>query len=629
MCGICGYFDLKGENRFPQNKINILMSMADTLKHRGPDDIRYFMDENIGLGFTRLSIIDLEGGYQPMSNEDHTVFMICNGEIFNYKELKRELLQKDHVFRTRCDVEVILHLYEEYGLDFISSLNGQFAFALYDCRNKKLICARDHVGIAPFYYTVVDKMFIFASEIKSIFQHPYVKKEIDLTGLDQVMNFPGIASPRTLFKNIRSLEPGHFLVVDKDHGIVNKEYWDLIYDKDEEGQKEGKEEYYIERLDELLTEAVEKRLQADVPVGFYLSGGLDSALIAGKIHQNNKNLERNSYSINFTDKTFSEGKYQRLMAQHLNSVHHEIPFDINGIVARLKKAVYHSETALKESYNTASLALSEQVRSDHVKVVLTGEGADELFGGYIGYRFDCLKAKQATLTSASTIDADEREIRKQLWGDEIFLYEKYHYEYARKIRILYSDKVNSRYDDFNCFRHPLINKERIRGINVFNKRSYIDFKLRMGDHLLTDHGDRMALANSVEARYPFLDKDVIEFTRKLPTDMKLRNYKEKYIVKKIAEKTVPKEIVNRSKFAFVAPGSSDLLRLKQEYIMDMLSYEQIKRQGVFNPDTVEAYKKQYAQADFKLNVPYDDDILIIVLTFNILLDQFGMQGSII
>lgn len=621
MCGIGGYFDLKAEDRTDKS---VLYNMMKVIEHRGPDDTGYYMDYNIALGFTRLSIIDLEGGHQPIHNEDGTIFIICNGEIFNYQELKQKLIARGHTFCSKCDIEVILHLYEEYGTDFMNMLNGQFAFAIYDSRRKQLLCARDHVGIAPFYYTVADRMFIFGSEIKAILQHPYVKKQIDLTGLDQIMNFPGMASPRTLFSGIRSLEPGHFLKIDKEQGVTNQEYWDLIYPAEDQMEDVQEDEYYIEHLNDLLTQSVKRRLQADVPVGFYLSGGLDSAFIAGKIKEVSKDIERNSYSVDFTDKNISEGKYQRLMVQRVNSNHHEIRFDLDSIAERLKKAVYHSETALKESYNTASLALSEAAHSDRIKVILTGEGADELFGGYIGYRFDQLKSNQNNSTPITEELKDENRIREQLWGDENFLYEKYHCNYSQKVRALYSKEVNAIYEEFKCFHHPLINKKRLENLSVFHKRSYIDFKLRMGDHLLTDHGDRMALANSVEARYPFLDKDVIEFARKIPVNLKLRNFKEKYILKKAAEQVVPMEIINRPKFAFVAPGSVDLLKSNHEYFMDILSYERIKKQGFFNPDTIEEYKKQYRCEGFKLNVPYDDDMLMIVLTFNIFLEQFGM-----
>lgn len=619
MCGICGFFDLKDRNRTDGGTIH---RMINTLAHRGPDDTGVFVRDNVSLGFTRLSIIDLAGGHQPLQNEDNSITLICNGEIFNYKELRDELTARGHVFKTGCDVEVIIHLYEDYGKDFMDNLNGQFAFALYDSVKRQLLCARDHAGIAPFFYTVSNDIFIFASEIKAVLQHEDVTRNVDLTGLDQIMNFPGMVSPRTLFQGIRSLEGGHYLTVGCEDGVKNTEYWDLKYPVDGEIEYVKDENYYIEKLDDLLTKAVSYRLQADVPVGFYISGGIDSSVIAAKIHSLGEGIRRQSFSINFTDKDISEAKYQRLMAEKINSDHNELLFLFSDIGRRLRKAVYHSECALKETYNTASLALSESVRKNNIKVVLTGEGADELFGGYVGYRFDQMRQSRPALLNEEV--KRENELRERLWGDERFLYEKNHYSYHRTVRDLYSHEVNAVYDDISCFNHPVINKERIKGINVFHQRSYIDFKLRMSDHLLSDHGDRMAFANSVEARYPFLDKNIIEFARTAPVSVKLKDYKEKYILKRVAERIIPDEIVKRPKFAFVAPGSPELLKEANGFIDDILSYERIKRQGFFNPDTVERLKKQYTEDGFKLNVPYDNDFLIIVITFGILLEEFKM-----
>lgn len=619
MCGICGFFDLRGVNTTSEGTLH---RMINTLTHRGPDDLGWYTDINVSLGFTRLSIVDIEGGHQPLQNEDNSITLICNGEIFNYDELKRNLLTKGHVFKTRCDVEVIIHLYEEYGTGFLNDLNGQFAFALYDSRRKKLFCARDHAGIAPFYYTVADDVFIFASEIKAILQHENVIRRVDLTGLDQIMHFPGMASPRTLFQNIKSLEGGHYLLVDCNNRVKNAEYWDLIYPKEGEVESQFDESYYIEKLDDLFTRAVRYRLQADVPVGFYLSGGLDSSLIAGKLHSMDNKQRRHSFSITFLDKNMTEEKYQRIMADKLDSIHHEIMFSYEEIGKRLEKAIYHSESALKETYNTASLALSECARQNNIKAILTGEGADELFGGYVGYRFDQMRMSQKdNLMNENNL---EKAIRMKIWGDTNFLYEKTHHEYEKVVRVLYSNEVNAVYNDISCLNYPVINKERIEGVHVFHKRSYIDFKLRMSDHLLSDHGDRMAFANSVEARYPFLDPNIIEFARTTPVSMKLKNFREKYILKKIAENIVPVEIINRPKFAFVAPGSPDLLKWEKELINDILSYETIKRQGYFNPDTIERLRKQYSQDGFKLNLPYDNDMLIIVITFGIFLNCLNL-----
>ncbi|HEX3048708.1 MAG TPA: asparagine synthase (glutamine-hydrolyzing) [Bacillota bacterium] len=620
MCGICGMFDLKNERRVEQAVIG---KMTGKLLHRGPDAVGHYIKDNLALGFTRLSIIDLEGGMQPLWNEDHTLVMLCNGEIFNYLDLRKNLVAKGHQFKTNCDVEVLVHLYEESGPEFIKDLNGQFAFVIFDSRKNLLLCARDQVGIAPFFYTIVDQMFIFASEMKAILEHPLVKREIDIIGMDQILTFPGMISPRTLIKDIHSLESGHYLIL-MDSTLKNIEYWDLIYPKTAEIEYRDDEEYYIETLDELLTRAVKLRLQADVPVGFYISGGLDSALVAAKIFQIDGSDRRHSFSIDFPEKNLSESKYQRIMARVVNSNHHEKLFHFSDISARLPQAVYHSEAALKETYNTASLALSESVKAANIKVTLTGEGADELFGGYVGYKFDKFRQQQPAKTGQN--DLLEREIRRKIWGDPDFIYEKDCYPNRVTKQELYAEPLHGIFTEIDAWNHPVVNQNRIQGIDLLHQRSYIDFKLRLSDHLLSDHGDRMAYANSVEARYPFLDKDLIEFVRLIPPGLKLKQFTEKYILKKIAATIVPREIIDRPKFAFVAPGSPELLQEGSAYIQELLSDANIRRQGIFNPNTVEKLKNQYQQPGFKLNLPYDSDLLIMVISCGMFMDSFKISG---
>ncbi|HHC25498.1 MAG TPA: asparagine synthase (glutamine-hydrolyzing), partial [Desulfobacterales bacterium] len=273
MCGITGVFNFSGG---PPVERDVIERMADALAHRGPDDSGFYVEDRLGFGFKRLSIIDLTSGNQPIYNEDRSIVMICNGEIFNYKELRHELESKGHRFYTHSDVEVLAHLYEEHGTDFLNKLNGQFAFAIFDRKTNTLLLARDHVGIAPLFYTVIDNTFIFASEIKAILKHPLVRREVDLTALDQIFSFPGLVSPRTMFKNIHSLKPGHSILI-RDGRIEVNEYWDLNYPLASEIDTGKPESYYIEKLDELFSRSVQYRLQADVPVGFYLSGGMDSS----------------------------------------------------------------------------------------------------------------------------------------------------------------------------------------------------------------------------------------------------------------------------------------------------------------------------------------------------------------
>ena len=618
MCGFAGYLDLRSGRAA---KKEVLARMAQTLVHRGPDSSGYFLEEQFGLGFRRLSIIDLEGGNQPMTNEDHSIVLVCNAEIYNYRELKTGLEEKGHVFRTKCDVEVLLHLYEEDGVDFLNKLNGQFAFVIYDRKKKELFLARDQVGINPLYYTIADGVLIFASEIKAILEHPSVRREVDLTGLDQTLSFPGVVSPRTMFKGIESLKSGHYITV-RNNDLRVTEYWDLDYPKLGELSYQRPESYYVDELKNLLAQAVKYRLQADVPVGFYLSGGLDSSLIAALVQGNTPNGHGRSFSISFTEREISEVNYQRMVAQHVGSEHHEILFDWAEISERLPQMVYHCECPVKETFNTCSLALSEAAKSAGVTVILAGEGADELFAGYVGYRFDQLGLRAAKPYDLETILEDE--LRERLWGDKDLFYEIDQYPLREVKTALYSSGVNELFAEFECLNFELVNKKRLRDRHFIHQRSYLDFKLRLSDHLLSEHGDRMALANSVEGRYPFLDINLIEFCREIPPDLKLNHFNEKYILKKTAEGLVPPEIINREKFGFRAPGSPYLLQQGIEWINDLLSYERIKRQGYFNPDVVERLKAQYSQSGFTLHPHLESDLLMIVITFGMLLDLFKL-----
>jgi asparagine synthase (glutamine-hydrolysing) len=597
--------------------------MTETMVHRGPDSSGYFNERDVGLGFQRLCIIDPVGGDQPLYNEDESVVLVCNGEIYNYRELRKMLIQKGHAFRTNSDVEVILHLYEEEGTEFLNQLNGQFAFALYDRRKKRLLLARDHFGVNPLHFTVVDGTLVFASEVKAILEHPSVRREVDLTGLDQVFSFPGLISPRTMFKGIESLKSGHTLVVENSNVKIT-EYWDLDFPKIGELTYEQPEEKYVADLKQLFTQSIGYRLQADVPVGFYLSGGLDSSMIAAMIHQLGSDIDRHSFSITFGDASISESKHQNMMAEHVNSVHHDIRFGWSEIAERLRSMIYHCECPVKESYNTCSMALSEAAKNHGITVILTGEGADEMFAGYVGYRFD-----QFGLRNSQTYDLEtimEEELRERLWGDKNLFYEIDQYAFRETKNALYSSGVNELYDDFECINFELVNKERLRDRHFIHQRSYLDFKLRLSDHLISDHGDRMALANSVEARYPFLDIDLVEFSKRVPPELKLNQFTEKYILKKVASGMVPQEIINREKFGFHAPGSPYLLQQNIEWINDLLSPELIKRQGYFNPATVERLRRQYMQPGFKVNLPFESDLLMIVLSFGIFLDLFKLPN---
>jgi asparagine synthase (glutamine-hydrolysing) len=619
MCGIAGVFSPRRGVRIDPA---LLQTMARGVAHRGPDDRGSFVDEGVGFAFCRLSIIDLATGNQPHSNEDGTITSVCNGEIYNFRELRRELESKGHRFRTRCDVEVIVHLYEEHGADFVRRLNGQFAFALYDARDHALVLARDQAGIAPLFHAHCGEELLFASEIKALLQHPAMRRKVDLRGLDQILTFPGLVSPTTMFEGIRALAPGWILRADRD-GVSTSEYWDLVYPERCDAIDGGLAAGQMEWLEELLFGAVRRRLQADVPVGIYLSGGLDSSLIGAISRSISQTDPFHSFSVTFSDAEIDERHYQRLIAGYLGSVHHEIEFTPASVISRLHQAVACAETPLKESYNTCSLALSALVRENDHKVVLTGEGADELFAGYVGYRLDA-----AGVRGGGADDGLERmledEGRERLWGDPAFFYERDYVAFAEAKAAIYSEAVAAQLSSFECTRESPIDIGKIRNRHPLHQRSYVDFKLRLADHLLADHADRVSYANAVEARYPFLDLDLIDFVRTLPPGLLMQDATEKFPLRVLAGKHLPPAVATREKFGFVAPGSPYLLTQNVDWIEELLSPERIRRENYFNPDTVERLRRRAVDGTMHINTTFDTDLLMLVLTFGIFLETFRL-----
>jgi asparagine synthase (glutamine-hydrolysing) len=617
MCGIVGCADLH-ERRAPDRRV--LERMANALIHRGPDSEGYLISDHVGMATRRLSIVDLRTGDQPIANEDGTVTVCCNGEIFNHEQLRRELEAAGHVFRTSSDVEVLVHLYEVHGTKLLDRLNGQFSFAIYDRPRRRLLLARDQVGITPLHYTVVDGELVFGSEIKALLAHPKVRRQVDLGGLDQVMMLPGLVSPRTMFAGIRSLPPGHLLVAE-DGRIRVEQYWDLDYPLAEALPEVSDLDLldHVAGLEQALLHAVDLRMRADVPHAYYLSGGLDSSLIAavaGKLAR-----ERlHTYSVYFPDAALTERPYQQLVARSLDSAHTEVLVTPHDLLAGLPDAVRHCECPLKESYNVASMRLSAAVRSNGAKVVLTGEGADELFAGYVGYKFD----KRATARRRRRALTEEQVLSQRLWGNPHLAYGQGLAHRAGDRRGLYSRQVMSRLEEFDCLREPLVDVAKLTGRHVLHQRSYLDFKLRLADHLLGDHGDRVAMANSVEARYPYLDVGVIDAARRTPPELSLHGFEEKYLLKRLADRYVPREIINREKFAFHANTSADLIRLDDSPLAGYLDPVRIRREGYFDPDAVRAISDRYADREFDLDVLFEDDVLMVVITHGILLETFDL-----
>lgn len=626
MCGITGILSL--DPRRPVERAP-LEAMTRELVHRGPDDEGFHVQGPVGLGFRRLAIVDPRpAGNQPHYGNGDKVVSVCNGEIFNHEALRDDLIARGHAFRSRADVEVVPHAYQEWGDGVLDRLNGQFAFAVYEPERHRLLLARDPVGICPLFWCEVDGLLLFASEIKALLAHPAVPRQLDPTGLDQILTFPGTVSPRTLFAGIHALPPGHALVVE-DGRIALRGYWDLDYPQ---GEAAPAPSDWEEQLEHLLRQAVSRRLQGDVPVGFYLSGGLDSSLVAGLIHDLRPNDDWRAFSIVFDDAAIDERGFQRQVADRIGARLTSVPFPAEEIDRRLRAVVRAAETPLRETYDTCSHALSQAVAESGCKVVLSGEGADELFAGYVGYRFD-LARDAAGDGFADPFDGDEWEeirARETLWGDGNFFYERDYAGFRDTRAALYAPGLAARLGQFDCTRAAAVDTSRLAGRHPLHKRSYVDFKLRIADHLLADHGDRMTFAHSVEGRYPFLDADLIDFVRRLPPSLLMHDGREKYPLRRIARKHVPPAIIEREKFAFVAPGSPALLARARdgaaEWVADLLDPARIRAEGVFNADTVARLRQAYLQPGFSVNQTFDIDLMMIVLTFQLFREEFRLSS---
>lgn len=611
MCGICGIYNLN--NKKPIDK-ELLDRMLSVILHRGPDQSENLILAQAALGFNRLSFLDLDGGMQPIWNENKTIAMICNGEIFNYVELRQELIEKGHKFTTKTDVEVILHLYEEEGTDFPRRLNGQFAIALYDDAKKQLFLLRDQIGICPLFYTVSDGRFIFASEIKAILEYPGVERRLNLKAVDQLMNFPGVVAPQTFFAGIYALEAGHMLKVSGTSEIKNMEYWDLVYQKEEEDLGEA---YYTERLKELLKKSIKQRLVADVPIGFYISGGLDSSVVACYIGKYLLNSYY-SFSAEIGEGELNESRFQKMVKDSVQSEHYSTRVAEEQIWEYLQTIVYHAEAGVKESYDVAAYLLSELVQDSPAKAVLTGQGSDEFFYGYVGYMVDLFRAMQK-----GQMSAEECACNENLWGDSHFRYERIHPEIRKIHRKVYSSNIRGELERFSAIAESPVNVGRLKGLSTQKRRSYIDYKLRLSDHLLGEHGDRMFFSHSVEGRHPFLDMELLDFVITIPDKYKLKGVNEKYILKKAAQGIVPEKIVKRKKFPFQAPGMSALI--KKSANIPYLEEHILKKYDVFDASFVNELKQIYKQDGFQLMGAYEIDYLLIVMTVMMLCECYALS----
>jgi asparagine synthase (glutamine-hydrolysing) len=636
MCGIAGIFDTTSRGDI---SIEIIRDMVSMLHHRGPDDSGFYQDESVGLGHARLSIIDLSGGRQPIHNEDKTIWITFNGEIFNYLELRDVLIAKGHEFSTHTDTEVIVHLYEEYGVDCLSLLNGQFAFAIWDKIRHTVFLARDRVGIRPLFYTYVHGSLIFASEIKALFMDRRVKREIDPFAIDQIFTCWSAVPPRSAFRDISELPAGCYLLA-KREGINVRKYWEPDFSSDESLKSERE---YAEILTHLLIDATKLQLRADVPVGAYLSGGIDSSVITTLIARYTNSPLR-TFSVGFTDQAYDESRYQREMIDYLRTDHSSITCSYADIGSVFPQVVWHAEKPMVRTAPAPLFLLSKLVRDSGYKVVLTGEGSDEILAGYdlfketkvrkfierypeSKYRPLILKRLYPYLANSpvkSLAYAEAFFRNSQSTYPDKFYSHIPRWTVTERIKYFFSEQMkqeianNSFIDDISAFLPD--NRMLYDDLSI---AQYIEMKTLLPGYILSSQGDRVAMAHSVEGRFPFLDHRVIEFCCKLPPHFRMQVLEEKYILKESMKDLIPNSVLQRKKQPYMAPDSQSFFNgIVPDYIEDILSEGSLKTAGYFDPAKVLMLVKKVRQNPV---VGFKDNMAIVGIISTLLLRKLFIE----
>ncbi len=605
MCGICGKLMFAPEAPVAPT---LLKSMADAMVHRGPDDEGYYLSGPIGLGFRRLSIIDLSTGHQPISNEDGSVWVILNGEIYNYRELREQLLSRGHSFATKTDTEVLVHLYEERGPRMLEDLRGMFAFAIWDEKLRALLLARDRVGIKPLYYYTTDRFLSFGSELKAILADPDVDRELDLPMIERFLTFYYMPGEETLFKRLRKLPPGSYLLAQAGR-VELKSYWNLSFEQ----RRPALNFHAAERqLLELLEEAVQLHMLSDVPVGFLLSGGIDStAMLSLAAARTNKAVS--SFTVGFPTGVVDERPYARIAAKQFGSAHHEITISPQEFRDFLPSYVWHMEEPVCEPPAIALYYVSK-LASGHVKVLISGEGGDEAFAGYSKYRnflwLERIKrvlgpARRAASTGVEMLNRAIRSPKLALYAQLINLpLDRYYLSktshpftfFNSGNRSLYASEFAAWTNSSHATRpiHQLL--QEAAGYGVLEKMLYVDSKSWLPDDLLVK-ADKMSMANSIELRVPFLDHKVLEFAAALPTNFKVRGLTTKYLAKKALITRVPHEIVKRKKAGFPLPYALWLRTDLKDWLHQLLLDSETLARGYFKRNVIEGLLASELEAD--------------------------------
>lgn len=617
MCGICGKTYIK-ENRKVDPALIERMSMV--LSHRGPDDHGTYISRKTGLGHRRLSIIDLQTGKQPLSNERENIWVVFNGEIYNYRELRKELLEKGHTFKTQTDTEVIVHLYEELGEGFVSKLQGMFAIALWDETNEALLLARDRVGIKPLYYYLTNESITFGSEIKAILADTSVPRTIDHQGINLLLSYYYIPGDTTLLTGIKKLLPGHYLLV-KNGRCIDKEYWDLSFTKTKNHLTLNDAEHELVKI---IQKAVRDHMISDVPVGVLLSGGVDStALLSFAVEETDKDIS--TFTIGFESDQFAdERKYAAIAAKKFGTRHYDMTINAGEFAEFLPRYVWHMEEPICEPPAVALYYVS-RLAKEHVKVLLSGEGGDEAFAGYPNYRnlvwLERLKKLAGPLSpiigkAVSLLTTSKLLKRFNKYGHLMGMnFDNYYYSRSSS-PLTFMNKSAEQF--FTSEFHDAIVNEKTHGFRamllrntddqeLLDKMLYIDTKTWLVDDLLLK-ADKITMANSIELRVPLLDHVVLEYAASLPTDFKLRGFTTKYLLKKAFEGRVPREILNRKKTGFPVPYDRWMSSELNDYIRDILLDEKTIGRGYFQRGAI----SRMLDADHR-NPIYSKEIFLLVV----------------
>lgn len=624
LCGLAGYF---GQVKTDQSPDILLRKMADAIAHRGPDEQGVIALDGVGLAHKRLAIVGVSDGQQPMSMADQRFTLVFNGQIFNHVALRRDLEAQGARFKTQCDTEVILHLYARYGADCLQHMNGDFAFALWDAKEKRLFIARDRMGVRPLFYTYSDGVLYFASEIKALLRAPGVEAQLDPLALDQIFTLWSPVAPRTAFRDVFELEPAHMMICDA-RGVQISRYWALDYPDRHDDAVITDEDEAAEALEALLQDATRLRIQADVPVGTYLSGGLDSSLIAA-LAQPLTQGHLHSFSVGFDHSEYDESRFQQIVAQALHTQHHAVNIGEGDIAAIFPQVIGAAEVPLVRTAPAPLYRLAQLVRDSGMKAVLTGEGADELFAGYDIFREAkvrrfCARQPQSQIRPylfrklypyLPGLKAQTPEYLAAFFGVEGIDLTDPLYSHRPRMKatsaakLFFSRSLKAEIGDYDA-GEELASKlpDDFGRWHELHQAQYLECRFLLPSYILSSQGDRMALAHGVETRFPFLDHRLSEFAAQLHPSLKLRGLTEKYLLRQVAKQRVPAQVLQRQKQPYRAPDSQSFTgKGELDYVRDLMSEARIEESGYFNTKAVSklcAKNKEQGLSGFRDNTAY-------------------------